>query len=171
MTTEMPTPQAIPATVQTEALDLLKQSFALLSPYLQALTPADRRALLKVSDGSEAFVSKGVEYVGSNPEFVPPYMNSKALTTDVANFAALNAFKNQLIEYYSLVSDTRMAAGNGAFTQLLSYYSNVKLAAGRRVPAAKNIYEDMKKRFQKKKLKKAHFMAEEMNVGELNKVA
>ncbi len=171
METTILTAQVIPANIQTEAMDLLKQSFTLLMPYLQALTPEDRKRMLKMNDGTEPFVTKGIEYVHSNAEFVPAFMSEKDLVADYATFAALAPFKHLLIEYYSLVSDSRMVAGSSAFTNLLSYYNSVKLAAAKRVPGAKNVYDDLKKRFLKKKLKRDHVLTADMIATDLNKVA
>ena len=55
--------------------DALATIQSILSPYLMALTPEERRVLPKMGDGTTPFVSKVIEYADDNPEFVPPFVN------------------------------------------------------------------------------------------------
>lgn len=145
--------QNIPQPIAEQALSLINQSYDLVKPYLQALTPEDRRNLPKVGDSTEAFLSKSIDYLETNGNFRPAYMDVNTVKTDYALNRTLTPFNNVLNEYASLVSDTRMRAGSEAYTGVLQYYNSLKEAAKRRIPGAKMILEDLMIRFEKKKRK------------------
>lgn len=144
----------IPKTTADEALDLLNQSFAKIEAYLNALTPEDRRALPKVSDGTESFMEKSMDYLESNGQFRPGYMNVGDVKSNYTLSKTLVPFFAKLTEYCSLVSDTKMKAGSEAYSGALQYYNSLQIAVKNRVPGAKSVYEELKKRFEKKKVNK-----------------
>jgi hypothetical protein len=49
------------------------------------LTAEDRKDLFKMSDKSQALVTKVTEYANTNPEFIPPYMSKADLQLDFDN--------------------------------------------------------------------------------------
>lgn len=141
----------IPQDVMSQATDLFLQGQALLVPYFVTLTPEDRKNMLKMNNGTDPFVAQGLQYMGSNPEFIPSFVNAKEVGTDYDNYDGLSPLYALLTQVCSQVSDTKMASGGSAYNGVLSFYNNVKLAAKNRVPGAKTIFEDLKKRFEKKK--------------------
>ncbi len=153
MTVQTTITQDIPEQVAAEAMDLARQSLDKMRPYLHALTPDDRKLLPKVSDGTEAFLSKGIDYLEANRQLAPAYLDVNMVKVDYHVNEVLIPFKALMDEYCSLVSDTKMLAASEAYTGVLSYYNCVKEAARRRIPGAKMIFEDLKKRFEKKKKK------------------
>jgi hypothetical protein len=145
--------QVIPEDVIAQAIDFVRQGYGILLPYLLALTPDDRKKLLKMADGTEPFVSQSISYMGSNKQLVPNFVDVDSVASNYATFEGLSPLGALLTNFASQVSDTRMVAGSTAFSATLSFYDSIKLAAGKRIPGAKTIYEDLKKRFAKKKKK------------------
>ena len=139
----------IPDEVATQASDGITAVLQLLQPYLLALTPQERQKLPKMSDGTEPFVGKIIDYSNSNSQFAPPYMDVEALASDLQ-------FREQGIPLFRLakqlhdgLEDALMQAGAEAFVMALSYYNSVKQAAKMDIPGAKAIYEDLKQRFER----------------------
>lgn len=118
-----------------------------LQPYLIALSADERRILPKMSDKSISFVDKALNYVSSNPEFAPPYLNKDELGKDVVAVEILNGFAKQLAQIVTGLDDTIMLAGSEAYVAALAYYNSVKEAARRDILNAKPVYEDLKQRF------------------------
>jgi hypothetical protein len=135
--------------------DMLATINGLLAPYLIALTPEDRRKLLKMGDGSEPFVSKVMDYAVSDPQFLPPFVQIAELKKDWDAVAALLPIFRTVQQLENNLSDTVMLTGSEAFEGSLSYYNSVKLGAKMNVPNAKTIYEDLSKRFEAQGKRKA----------------
>ena len=128
--------------------DALATIQSILSPYLMALTPEERRVLPKMGDGTTPFVSKVIEYADDNPEFVPPFVNVQEMKLDWNAVQDLMPLLRAVSQLESNLNDTVMLAGSESFVSSLSYYNSVKLAAKMNVPGAKVIYEDLRKRFE-----------------------
>lgn len=127
----------------TELQDLLK-------PYLIGLSPEDRQRGLKMSDKSLPFVEKAAEYAKSKPEFTPPFMEVEELAIDLKAVNDLTQVYREVDQLCRGLNDTIMQSGSEAFAEALAYYNAVKQAAKMNRPAAKAIYEDLKKRFERK---------------------
>lgn len=135
--------------------DMLATINGLLAPYLIALTPEDRRKLLKMGDGSEPLVSKVMDYAVSDPQFLPPFFQIAELKKDWEAVTALLPIFRTVQQLENNLSDTVMLTGSEAFEGSLSYYNSVKLGAKMNVPNAKTIYEDLSKRFEAQGKRKA----------------
>jgi hypothetical protein len=121
----------------------------LLSEYVVALTPEQRRALPKMNDKTMPFVDKSLEYTKANPEFVPVYLDVKEFEVDLNAVSDLKTVFNPLSQICKNVEDSMMLSGSEAYQSALTYYNTVKQAAKMNVPNAKNISEDLGKRFVK----------------------
>ncbi len=121
-----------------------------LSPYVLALTPEQRKTIPKMSDGTEPFVGKVMDYAISDPQFAPPYMNVPEMQKDFDSVSELMPLMRTVGQLTANLSDTTMMAGSEAYIAALSYYNSVKMAAKMNIPGAKAIYDDLKKRFEKK---------------------
>ncbi len=119
-----------------------------------ALTPEDRKKLFKMADGTEPLVAKTAEFVQTNPQFVPAYMNVDSMKTGFAVYGQLVPLFNLVADAYSLLNDTRTQAGAQALKETLKYYDVAKTASKNRVPGAKAIFDELKKRFARKRRKK-----------------
>lgn len=106
---------------------------AVLGKYLIALTPDDRKALPKMSDGSLPFVKKALDYATTNPTFVPAYIDVPELKIDVDATEALLQIERPLEQLAQNVSDTIMLCGSEAFVAALTFYNSVKQAAKTKV--------------------------------------
>lgn len=120
----------------------------LLAPYLIALSPADRKKGLKMSDKSLPFVEKAAEYAVSKPAFTPPFMEVEELAVDLKAFNDLTVVYREIDQICKGLSDTIMQSGSEAFGEALAYYNAIKQAAKMNRPQAKAVYEDLKKRFE-----------------------
>ena len=141
----------IPEEDVTKSIQKLNEVTALLKPYLIALTPEERRKIPKMSDKTLPFVEKNLEYCESAPQFAPPYMDREALAGDMKVTQQLTAVFRIVKALNDGLDDTIMEAGGESYINALNYYNSVKQAAKMNVPAAKSIYEDLKKRFEKTK--------------------
>lgn len=116
-------------------------------PVNLSLTPEQRQTLPKMADNTIPFVQKGLAYMGTNPEFVPPYVDPAELARDFglsAGYLRLLALATQIV---SALTDVATEAGSEAYVAVLAYYNSVQQAAKRNVPGAKDIYEDLRQRF------------------------
>ena len=62
----------IPPADLKAALDHINAARTLLEAYLKALTPEERKTYNKMGDKSEPFVGKVIDYLVSEPQFMPP---------------------------------------------------------------------------------------------------
>ncbi len=141
----------IPEEVVIAATQKFKEGAESLSPYLIALTPTERRKMAKMSDKSVSFVEKNLEYSGSASQFTPQYMDCEALAADLKVTQQLTPLFRIVKALTDGLDDTIMEAGSEAYLMALNYYNSVKQAAKTDVPAAKSIYEDLSKRFERTK--------------------
>lgn len=141
---------SIPDTVITEVTQKLNEVADALKPYLIALTPEERMSIPKMSDKTNPFVEKTLDYAQSDPQFAPPYMNVDELKNDMLVHGQLTPLARMVRQLDNGLDDTVMEAGGESYINALSYYNSVKQAAKMDVPGAKAIYDDLKKRFEKK---------------------
>lgn len=140
----------IPQEVLTQVEAKLKEIKNALAPYLQALKSDDINSLYKMGDKSVATVKKIQDYLTTNPEFAPAYMNQEEFRKDVAVVSALTPIYNMARQLSADLSDTITLAGSEAMVSSLLYYGSVKEAASKGVATAKPIYDDISQRFARK---------------------
>lgn len=138
----------IPAADLAAARAALQQVQTILAPYVIALTPDQRKTIPKMSDGTEPFVAKVVEYADDDPQFLPPFVNKEEFEKDWNAVSGLLPLLRTCTQIADTLNDTAMLAGSEAYISALSYYNSVKQAAKVNVPDAKAIYEDLRKRFE-----------------------
>lgn len=139
----------IPSEKITQVNTKLAEIREILKPYLVALSADQRQTLPKMGDKTLSFVSKTLDYIKSNPEFAPPFLNVEELKTDLQAASDLEDMKQILKPIYSDVNDTELICGSEAYVAALTYYNCVKQASKNNQPSAKSIYEDLKVRFEK----------------------
>lgn len=137
----------IPESDVKQVIECLNKIQEILKPYLIALSPDERRQLLKMGDKTVPFVDKTLDYVKSNPEFVPIYMDVKEFEKDTLTVKNLITMLNPTIQIEQGLKDTEMLAGSEAYTAALIYYNSVKQAAKNNIPNAAAIYDDLSQRF------------------------
>lgn len=122
-----------------------------LQPGLISLTDGQRKNIPKMGDGSVPFVQKTLEYVGTNPEFAPKYLDVSELKIDIDAFNLLTTLERPIMQLLTSIDDTKTLSGSEAYITALAYYNAVKFAAKQNIPGAKTIYEDLSKRFEGQK--------------------
>lgn len=145
----------LPEPVATEATQHLNTALALLKPYLIALSSAERQGIPKMSDKTQPFVEKTIAYCDTAPQFVPPYLSSEVLKSDMKLYNLLVPLFRLVKQLSNGIDDTSMKAGASCYALSLSYYNSVKQASRMDVPGAKAVVEDLRKRFVKSKSEEA----------------
>jgi hypothetical protein len=139
--------QTIPSTVLAQAQEKIDEAKALLTPYLLALTPAERRELPKMGEKTIGFVEKAYDFAQKNPSLLPPYLDLGAFGADFADAHGLWTLLNSVQQLEEGIDDTEMIAGSEAYQAALVFYHAVKLAAEQDIPGAKAVYEELRPRF------------------------
>ncbi len=137
----------IPAKTIEEVQQHLDAIRAALAPYLLSLTPDERKTMLRMADGTVAFVKKTTEYAANTPAFVPSFVDLDDFKQDVAGMASLAPLRQQLEQLAVDTDSTIMVAGSEAYGQALTIYGNVKFLAKNKQPGAQAAYDDLKARF------------------------
>lgn len=120
----------------------------LLQPMLIALDPEDRKSLSRMSDRSIPFVEKVKQYIDSNPEFTPAYVDVAEFKKDFETFTELREFLRPLLQVVGNLEDTTALSGSDAYEVARAYYKSVQHAVTMNVPNAQAIYDDLKLRFE-----------------------
>jgi hypothetical protein len=139
--------QAIPQDILTQTQTKIQEALTFLTPYLLALTPAERQGMPKMGEKTISFVEKAYDFAKQNPNLVPPYFEMTAFGTDFTDAHGLWALHNLVLQLEEGISDTEMTAGSEAYQAALVFYKSVKMAATQDVPGAKAVYEELKTRF------------------------
>lgn len=139
-------------TEQWLAVDSAFDQFELaLQPMLLALAAGQRKRLVRMGDGSEAFVRKGAEVAAQNRGLMPGNFDLDEMRRDLESHDALNARYVRLTKLMEKVRDTDIALGSDAMTAALQAYKFLKGAgADEGVEALKRLlgerFEDNGKR-------------------------
>ncbi|NLT51017.1 MAG: hypothetical protein GXX85_08895 [Ignavibacteria bacterium] len=120
-----------------------------LLPLLITLSPQDRRNIVKMGDGRLPFVRKTLNYVESNPEFAPKYLDLAELKKDTELVNQLLPVFHSVQKISDGLDDTLMAAGSEAYVASLSYYNGIKQAVKDNIQSAKTIFADLKQTFER----------------------
>lgn len=135
-------------------LEAVKLIEGILKPHLIALTADERRKKTKMGDKTVTFVEKITEYVVTNPEFKPSFLNGEDLRIDFKAVGDLTQVLRPLEQLTSTLADTILLSGSEALGGALMYYSSIKQASKNNIPNAKPIFEDLKVRYEISKNKK-----------------
>lgn len=127
--------------------DAMKIIMDTLSPSLIALTAEERRTMLKMGDGTEPFVEKVLDYIDSNPQFLPTIVNAVEMKKDWKVWGQLIPILRMVDQLQSNLNDTIMEAGSEVYADCLGYYGGVQFGVKMNYPDAKPIDEDLRKRF------------------------
>lgn len=125
-----------------------------LQPILIALEMADKKNLAKLGERSVSFVAKTMQYVDSDAEFLPAFIDVGEMKKDFQAFNTLNSFLRPLRQIVGNLDDTATLCGSEAILASLAYYNSVKLAARMNTPKASTIYDDLSQRFEAQKARK-----------------
>ena len=121
-----------------------------LKPYLTALTSDERQSLPKAADKTVAFLNKTKEFMESNPDLTPSFIDKQEYIIDLNATEELHEYYTVLNQVTSMLNDSMMLSASEAYVAALSYYGNAKNAAKMNISGAKEVYEELSKRFKGK---------------------
>ncbi|GAB3388366.1 hypothetical protein [Lysobacter fragariae] len=108
-----------------QAIDQLATT---LDPLLVALVPQQRRRVVRMGDGSEAFVRKALDVATQNQDLMPRNFDLDEMRRDLESHDALNSRLIRLAVLMEKASDTDVALGSDAMTAALQAYHFLKSA-------------------------------------------
>jgi hypothetical protein len=138
---------AIPEETLKQVYAQIEAAKTALAPYMLALTPQERHAMLKMGDKSLAFVEKAHDYAHDNPALTPSYLDINEFDKDFSDAHGLWRLLTAIRQLEEAVSDTIMTAGSEAYHAALAVYHNAQAAARQDVPGAKAVYETLRVHF------------------------
>lgn len=133
----------------------LNSILAILQPKAVVLDASDRMEILKMADGTLPFTEKAIGYMHSNPAFKPDFVSLEEADIDLNAYKLGKQFLTYAQQVIRVIEDICFLSGSEAYSAALVYYRNVKMQAELKQPGAKDIYEDLAKRFVKKSSKKS----------------
>lgn len=114
-----------------------------------SLSPEERKAHLKASDATEAFLLKCLQLGQQCPEIVPRTVDIQEMAKDVEVRPFLQDLRSQLMTVLQRVDDTLMVCGGEAFEAGLQIYRGAR-SFGEGLGIDDQI-EELSRRFQKSK--------------------
>jgi hypothetical protein len=121
-------------------------------PFLVDLTAEQRKALLKMGDGSRGFVSKAQELVQQNSDFLPRSMDVEQMLRNAELWEEMEGMLLAIDQLQELMDDTYVALGSQAYSDALTIYQYAK--AIKTTGTLEQSVVEMGKRFAKQGSKK-----------------
>ena len=137
----------VPDAVRDNFNDLINQAMDVVRPFVINLTPEERKAYPKMGDKTIPFVEKSVSHGLSQPKLVPNFLDSVEWKKDVDLANQVRLMLAPLAILFDAIDDTYLAIGSEAYTESLTFYKSVQMAAKSNVPGADTVYQDLKARF------------------------
>ena len=122
---------------------------AKLMPALKSMNYEEKNELPKMGDKTIAFVTKAMEHCESNPDLVPPFLDTEEFKKDMKAIETLRSFYS--LEQLGMLSGNLILAGSDAYSAALMFYGSVKSAKKSNVTKAGSIYDDLSSRFPRQK--------------------
>lgn len=119
---------------------LLASLQGVLQPMLVAVTPAEKRAMVKMGDGSEAFCRQAVEVMAENLALMPRGFDLAEMRRDLSAHDALTARMVKLTRLLEQMRNAEMALGSDVMVSALEGYAVLKaVGKGEGVEALKKL--------------------------------
>jgi hypothetical protein len=118
-------------TFTPDAADEIEHALATLETRfaaLVALTPAQRRGLLKMGDNSEAFCRQAMLVVQQHPGVLPRAFDLDACRRDLQALDQLRPWLARFIRLHERLADTETALGSDLMVAALDAYAFLKVA-------------------------------------------
>lgn len=146
----MPKANLVSATLT--AADVQAVSDALVTihtkmPFLIDLSVQERRRLLKMGDGSRAFVEKALAVAQSNPQVFPPAYDVAEFARDWALWAQLGPLSTQVTQLAELIDDTQTALGSDLMQAAVTAYGFLNQAE---TGGLEEVRAELGKRFERR---------------------
>ena len=141
---------SIPATEKAEMTTHVKALVGLITKYLLPLTPEQRQAVLKLSEGQYAFVDKVMEYAEQNPTMLPPGFDLEEARRDLAALHDLLDILRPLTRLVYDLESTAMLTGGDVFEAALLVLAQTKLNVRNNVVGAQAAYNEMTEHYPRR---------------------
>lgn len=124
-----------------------------LAPLLVAMAADDRRRVVKMGDGSEAFCRKALDVMTENSGLLPRNLDVEEMRRDLDAHDALNARMVRLTRLMEKARDTDTALGSDVMAAALEGYAFLKIAG--QGEGLNSLRRDLGKRFENNGPRKA----------------
>ena len=118
-------------------------------PFLIDLSPEELKAIPRLGDKSVAFVTKALELVLQNSDFLPRKFNIDEFKKDVELYNKLYSLLQKFRMFIEKLEDTYVETGSEAYSSALIVYSSAKKARGD-LAGLESVLDDLGKRFIQK---------------------
>ena len=132
---------------QKKINDALQVIFETLQPHTVVLTDQDRHNIPKMADGTLPFVEKSMNYMTTNPEFKPDFVEINDFNIDLNGYKLGNSLLSSVYRLARLLEDISILSGSEAYMAALAYFNSVKFYAKMNRVGAKVVHEDLQQRF------------------------
>ncbi|MCU0549242.1 MAG: hypothetical protein MUC48_07835 [Leptolyngbya sp. Prado105] len=95
-------------------------------PFLLSTTAEERKALTKMGDKSQAFVSLALDLANQSQDYLPRSFEVEEMRKDVELYQQLRPILLALTQLQELVDNTSMVAGSEAMVAALTVYNAAK---------------------------------------------
>ncbi len=143
--------KVIPPNVVTQVLQKQSEINVLLAPYYTNLSGTEKHNFPIVSEERIPFVTKGMQFIATDPVFLAPYIDAPELQQDYTLFNASRQMLIPLQQTTLNISNLNTLAGSDVYVVLLAYYQSVQRAAQQGNARAKVIYDELYKAFNRKR--------------------
>ena len=140
----------IPQTVIQDAQLKLDEVTKMLEPYLLALSPDERRGMVKNGVGSVEFLELSHGFAIDYPDLFPGFMKACVFEEELFAIRGLQACAARASHLRDRIIDTEMVTHCHALDTALAFFHTIKIAARRDIPGAEVIYEELRHRFPPK---------------------
>ena len=115
-----------------------------VKPYEVNLSPDEMSNFPTVSNERLGFVVKGVEYVGTDPEYMPGKVDLDEFNRDNELFVRAREMFLPVAQLHRMLLNLMRLAGSDVYVTLLRYYRSIREEAAMGDARAMIIYEDLK---------------------------
>ncbi len=116
--------------------------------FLVALSPEQRKTMLKLGPKSARFVADVRKLAAAHPELVPSAIDFPEFAKDADMIEVLGQFQPELTQVSEAVEDTLMVAGSEALSSALVLYGILQSSA-RAIPGLDDTMKELGKRFRR----------------------
>ena len=124
--------------------ETLDHVYSQLKPCLVELTPAKRRAYVKIGQESMNFLELSNKIAVYNSGLFPGFLKIELFRKEYSLTYELWKLLGKLDKLREAINDTEILAGNYALETALTLYNTIKIAARHDIPGTEVIYEELK---------------------------
>ena len=125
-----------------------------LEPYLNKLSPDERRDLETKEADSLEFMALAHELAVEYSELLPGLIGEPLYRKEFSVIYNLNYIKNRLNYLIGEIEDTELTIGNNVLDTARVFYNTVRIAARRDEPGVRVIYDEFRARIPSRKYRR-----------------